>query len=188
MIKIFIFFGILLAILLLSFIYSCENRATQEVPSNLEDEVLNTSEADLKIKMEEQTLKWCIFGNFCDTTGRHYPARFMVNIWNFRDGEKKEQLYSNLSNNVELNEDEDFAGSTICLNFKNIEGIDKFYVEIRILSSEAYGSIAESTIRKGVIDKNEILNLYVGENQVDYFHFREGCGSSDSPELLQISK
>lgn len=183
------FFGFISAIFLMSFIYSCEDQTTEDVSANdLEEEVLNTSGAELNRKMERQTLKWCVFGNYCDTTGRHYPAKFEINIWNYRDGEKKEQLYSNLANNVELNEDGDFAGSTVCVDLKITEGIDEFYVEVRILNSEAYGTIAESTIRKGVIDKNDILNLYVGENQVDYFHFREGCGTLDFPELLEISK
>lgn len=186
MIKIFNFFEILPAIFLFSFVYSCENQPAEEVPAKLENEVLITSEADLKRKMKEQTLKWCVFGNYCDTTGRHYPAKFQVSIWNYRGGEKQEQLYSNLSNEVELNEDGDYAGSTVCLELANAQGMDEYYVEIMILNSEAYGEISERIIREGVIDENDIKSLYTGEAKVDYFHFREGCDSSDTPELLQF--
>lgn len=187
MIKIFEFFGVLPAIFLLGFIYSCEDQAAEEVSTNkLEDEVLNTSGAELNRKMEEQTLKWCVFGNYCDATGRHYPAKFQVSIWNYRDGEKQEQLYSDLINEVELNEDGDYAGSTVCLELANAPGIDEYYVEIMILNSEAYREISERIIREGVIDENDIKSLYTGKAKVDYFHFREGCDSSDNPELFQM--
>lgn len=131
-----------------------------------------------------QAIEWCIFGNYCDETGRHYPAEFSVSIWNYENGEIGSQLYNNLTNSVELNEDGDFAGTTVCVALPDVEGLDEYYVEISLLNSDAYGDVTESVIREGVINDTQIKNLFSGEDALDYFHFREGCDGADSPGLF----
>ena len=176
---------IILNIFILLFVYSCEEQTTAEITeSEVENQILESSEADKIPHSLEQTLEWCVFGNYCDATGRHYPANFRVSIWNYSEGEKQESLYSDVSNAVELNEDGDYAGTPICFDLPNSTETDEFYVEITLLSSEAYGEISESIIREGVLDESEIKNLFKGEDKLDYFHFREGCDSLDTPALF----
>lgn len=177
--------GIIFSVFILNFLFSCEEQATSEITANeVENQVVEISESGKNQNLEQQTFQWCVFGNYCDSTGRHYPAKFQVSIWNYREGEKQEQLITNRSNEVELNEAGDYAGTTLCLELANAPGRDEYFVEIIILSSEAYGEISETIIREGVLDEIEIKNLYRGEANVDYFHFREGCDSFDTPNLF----
>lgn len=131
-----------------------------------------------------QAIEWCIFGNYCDDTGRHFPAQFSVNVWNYANGQIGSVLYSNIENTVTLNEDGDYAGSTVCIALPDTEGTDEYYVEITLLNSDAYGEITETVIREGVLTDDDVRDLFSGEDETDYYHFREGCDNEDVPNLF----
>ncbi len=131
-----------------------------------------------------QAIEWCIFGNYCDETGRHYPAQYSVNIWTYENGQLGTALYTNLTNTVELNQDGDYAATPLCVALPDENGLDEYYVEITLLNSDAYGTVTESVIREGVINDNDVRSLFSGDSAVDYYHFREGCDNEDVPNLF----
>lgn len=129
-------------------------------------------------------IEWCVFGNYCDETGRHYPAAFSMDIWSYENGQMGAQLYSNLTNTVELNDAGDYAGTPVCVALPDSDGLDEYYVEITLLNSDAYGTVTESVIRQGVITDEDVRSLFSGDDAVDYFHFREGCTGEDSHDFF----
>lgn len=134
-----------------------------------------------------EAIEWCVFGNYCDETGRHYPAAFSMDIWSYENGQMGTQLYSDLSNTVELNDAGDYAGTPVCVALPDSDGLDEYYVEITLLNSDAYGEVTESVIRQGVITDEDVRSLFSGESAVDYFHFREGCSGEDSHDFFSGS-
>ena len=133
-----------------------------------------------------EAIKFCIFGNYCDETGRHYPAAFSVDVWSYTNGETGAQLYSNLSNEVALNDQGDYAGTTVCMALPDTSGLDEYYFEITLLNSDAYGNVTEEIIRSGVVNDDDVRDLFDGEDANSYYHFREGaCNMDDSPNLFE---
>lgn len=133
-----------------------------------------------------QAIEFCIFGNYCDESGRHYPAEFSVSVWDYEDGQQGSQLYSNLQNEVTLDENGDYSGSIVCIALPDTDGLDEYYFEISILSSDAYGAVQEQVIRSGVITDEDVRDLFDGESNLEYYHFREGnCNLGDSPDLFE---
>lgn len=133
-----------------------------------------------------QVIEWCIFGNYCDETGRHYPAAFSVDIWRYSNGQRGAQLYNDEANEISL-DGGDYAGSTVCVALPDMEGLDEYYVEITLRDSDAYGNITDRIIREGVISDAEVRNLFSGGEAMEYYHFREGCDGVDSPDLFPDS-
>lgn len=131
-----------------------------------------------------ELLEFCIFGNYCDEGGRHYPAHFSVNIWEYEDGSPGDLLHSDVTNTVTLNNDGDYTGTTVCVTLPDSSGEDLFWAEITLLNSDAYGAITERVIRSGVFSDEDIRSLFVGDDANDYFHFREGCDGDDQPILF----
>lgn len=133
-----------------------------------------------------QAIEFCVFGNYCDPTGRHYPAQFSVDVWMWNDGAQGAQIHSGVTNTVALNEYGDYAGTPACLPLPDLEGEDEYYFEITLLNSEAYGDIEERVIRTGVITDQVVRNFFDGEDNLDYYHFREGegCENDDTPPIF----
>lgn len=133
----------------------------------------------------EVAIEFCIFGNYCDETGRHYPAAFSVSVWNYANGQIGSSLYTDLSNTVTLNNDGDYAGTPLCIALPDREGEDEYYFEITLLDSDAYGDINNRIIRVGTITDVEVKEFFDGDNNLDYYHFREGCENDDTPPIFQ---
>lgn len=128
-----------------------------------------------------EAIEFCVFGNFCPPSGRHYPAEYTVNVWAWEDGAQGESLFSG-SSNVEIDENGDYAGDPVCMALPDREGEDEYYVEITLLSSDAYGDVEERVIRSGVINDEIVRSFFDGENNLDYWHFKEGCVGGE-PEI-----
>lgn len=133
-----------------------------------------------------EVIEWCIFGNYCDDSGRHYPAAFSVDIWRYNNGQRGAQLYNDLANEVELNDAGDYAGTSVCVALPDLEGLDEYYVEINLRDSDAYGNITDRIIREGVITDEDVRELFSGADAMEYYHFKEGC-DNDSPKLFEDS-
>ena len=133
-----------------------------------------------------EAIEFCLFGNYCDEDGRHYPAEFSVDVWMWADGQRGTQIHNNVANNVELNEFGDYAGSPVCIPLPDTEGDDEYYFEITLMDSDAYGDITERVIRTGVVNDTEVRSFFDGENNLDYYHFREGegCENEDTPPIF----
>ncbi|MEP6260333.1 MAG: vanadium-dependent haloperoxidase [Gillisia sp.] len=136
-----------------------------------------------------RVIEFCVFGNYCDEGGRHYPAAFSVNIWSYSNGMTGAQLYSNVENTVALNDAGDYAGTPVCFALPDTGGLDEYYFEISLLNSNAYGNVTEEVIRSGVITDDDVRSLFDGTDAVDYYHFKEGaCNLYDSPDLFDDSR
>jgi hypothetical protein len=135
---------------------------------------------------QNKAIEFCIFGNFCDEDGRHYPAAYSVNVWSYSNGTKGSQMYTNVAATVALNSAGDYAASPVCFALPDTDGLDEYYFEITIRNSDAYGNVEERIIREGVINDDDVRDLMEGDNNVEYYHFREGnCGNlGDSPNNL----
>lgn len=133
-----------------------------------------------------EVIEWCIFGNYCDESGRHYPAAFSVDIWKYENGERGTQLYNDETNEVTF-DGEDYAGSTVCVALPDMDGLDEYYVEITLLDSDAYGNVTERIVREGVMTDADVRDLFSGGEAVDYYHFRVGCDGNDTPDLFEDS-
>ncbi len=135
---------------------------------------------------QNKAIEFCVFGNFCDEDGRHYPAAYTVDVWSYANGNRGSQLYNDVPATVEMNDAGDFAGSPVCFALPDTDGLDEYYFEITIRNSDAYANVEERIIRAGVINDGDVRDLMEGENNVEYYHFREGnCGDlGDSPDLF----
>jgi len=134
---------------------------------------------------DTQAIEFCIFGNFCPPSGRHFPAAYSVDVWSYADGSKGAVIHSDLTATVALDENGDYAASPVCMALPDTDGDDQYYVEITLLSSDAYGDVTESIIREGVLTDDEVRNLFDGEDRLDYYHFREGCEGDDGPPIFE---
>lgn len=133
-----------------------------------------------------EALKFCIFGNYCDENGRHFPAEYSVNIWKFVDGVKGEQLYEDYRNNVEM-VDGDYAADPLCVALPGNNGEDEFWIEITLEDSDNYGDVENTVIREGAVSVTELKTLFEGDNgNLEYYHFRvgEGCDNDDNVPIL----
>ncbi len=135
---------------------------------------------------QNEAIEFCVFGNFCDDDGRHYPAAYTVDVWSYSNNTKGTQLYNDVEATVAMNDQGDLAGSPVCFALPDTDGMDEYYFEITIRNSDAYGDVDERIIRAGVISDDDVRDLMEGENDVEAYHFREGnCGDlGDSPNLL----
>jgi hypothetical protein len=131
-----------------------------------------------------QAVQFCIFGNYCDESGRHYPMEYSVNVWNYSDGQMGSVLYSGVTNTVEPNDLGEYASTPVCFYLPDTGGDDEYYFQITLLNSDAYGTVTESIIREGVITDEDVRNLHIGDDDSEYYHLRYGCGTSDSPDLF----
>jgi len=131
-----------------------------------------------------RAIEFCIFGNYCDDNGRHFPAAFNVSVWEYSAGTRGDIIHENVANEVTQNEDGDYSADTVCIALPDTAGNDQYWVEITLRDSDQYD--AENTIiRSGVLTDTEVRALFDGDDSVDYYHFREGnCDSQDVPVLF----
>ena len=124
---------------------------------------------------QNEAIEFCIFGNVCDENGRHAVAEYEVDVW-YGNDQTGEVLYSNVGNTLDTNDDGDVFSEPVCFSLPDRDGEDNYYFEI---------SMDGDIIRSGVITDNDVRNLFVGEDDVDYYHFREGdCANDDQPGLF----
>lgn len=135
---------------------------------------------------ENEAIEFCVFGNFCDETGRHFPAHFRVDAWIFSGDEESPEgaFIGEETNNVGVNNDGDAFADPVCLFLPNTSGTDLYYLEITLLESDAYNT-EERVIRSGIISDEDVQSFFAGDDAVEYYHFREGaCEAADSPPLF----
>lgn len=131
-----------------------------------------------------RAIEFCVFGNYCDDNGRHFPAAFSVSVWEYSDGTRGDIIHENVSNTVTQNGDGDFSADTVCLALPDTAGVDQYWVEISLRDSGQYDA-DNGVIRSGVLTDAEVRALFDGDDNVDYYHFREGnCDSQDVPVLF----
>jgi len=131
-----------------------------------------------------EALDFCIFGNVCDENGRHFVASYSVDVWVSVNGEKGEQLYDDVSNNVVLVNGE-YSSDPVCFALPDTSEEDEYFFEITLLNGPGYTSDDAGTIiRQGSITEDEVRSFFDGDNNLEYYHFREGeedCGDDNVP-------
>lgn len=129
-----------------------------------------------------QAIEFCVFGNYCPPSGRHYPAEYTVSVWSGTSAAGA-PLYTDVPNVTGTYENGDFYAEPLCFALPDTDGLDEYYFEITLRSSDEYGSVTESVIRRGVINDDIVKAFFDGDNNLDYYHFREGegCGDDSTP-------
>ena len=157
------------------------NSAQQE--NLMTDEAGNAVNFSLSTSDMINALTFCIFGTFCDENGRQAEAiQYEVSAWTFSgdpENPQGELLYEKQVSPMIITDNEDGtseqSAEPLCLNLPDTEEEDQYYLEIY------YGGL----IRSGVITDEQVKALYVGQDRVVYYHFRDGnCNLPDSPALL----
>lgn len=135
-----------------------------------------------------QIIEFCIFGNYCDETGRHQDfILYEVDVWKFSGdafAPKGELLHENLKNTVDIADYEDSSDAfsyPVCVTLPDGPGFDEYYVEI----TQTDIGPENILIRSGLISDADVRNLFREDGTMDYYHFREGnCNLEDDPMLL----
>lgn len=131
-----------------------------------------------------EAIKFCIFGNYCPPSGRHFPASYSVDIWSGTNS-SGEVLYSDVYNVTGTNADGDFFAEPLCFALPDTEGLDEYYFEITLRSTDEYGQVQERVIRRGAINDDIVRTFFDGDNNLDYYHFRQGCDGDDTPPVFE---
>ncbi|HEY9184654.1 MAG TPA: hypothetical protein VIM94_04960 [Salegentibacter sp.] len=141
-----------------------------------------------------EVIEFCIFGNYCDENGRHHSAHFSIDLWKYSgnpENPKADILYSGLENAIWVeddfqNQEATYGATSLCMQLPDGPGLDEYYIEINLLPG--FGNSEEELIRAGVITDADVHALFDGPNALDPFHFREGCGNIDSPDLFGVGE
>ncbi|UJH91267.1 hypothetical protein LZ575_00190 [Antarcticibacterium sp. 1MA-6-2] len=133
-----------------------------------------------------EAIEFCIFGNYCPPAGdgRHYPASYSVSVWSGTSAAGA-VLYTDVQNTTGYYDNGDFYAEPVCFALPDTEGADNYYFEITLRSSDEYGEVNERVIRRGTITDDIVRGFFDGEDNLDYYHFREGCGE-DGPPIFEV--
>ncbi len=145
---------------------------------------------------EVDILYLCLFGNVCDEDGRHTPAKFRFDVWNYSGSTldpKGSILYSD-TNSWGTYENGDAYAEPLCVQLPDRPGeTDQYYGELWLVDDD--GNIineGDGPIRLGVFDEEDVANQTWAGYEVDetngdstsnYYHFREGdCMNQDDSD------
>lgn len=128
-----------------------------------------------------EAFEFCFFANYCTPEGRHFPARYAVDI--SIDGTT---LYNDVVNNVGRNSDGDLFADALCFALPNLDAYadNEEYIDYTLTlldwteEDDAYGDVTQMVIT-GSLSRAEIMANFDGANNVEYHHVRFGCGDDD---------
>ncbi|MGY5850517.1 hypothetical protein [Salegentibacter sp. F14] len=128
----------------------------------------------------KEAFEFCFFANYCDDDGRHFPARFSVDIW-LEDGT---ELYTGMINEVDLT-GEDPSAKPICFALPNIASYgddeDYIYYSLTLEDFDGVYEAPEMDPIEGSLSRNDIwANLNDDGETVEYHHARFNCGDDDN--------
>ncbi|WP_424494917.1 ScyD/ScyE family protein [Salinimicrobium sp. GXAS 041] len=124
-----------------------------------------------------EAMEFCLFANYCNESGRHYPAAFSVDIWLGTDNSGT-PIYSNSVNSTST-QGEDPSAQPLCFALPNLsefaDSEDYIYFEITLLDWEGvYGNI-ENEVITGTLSREDIQANFEEDGSVNYEHIRFGC-------------
>ncbi len=133
-----------------------------------------------------ELIEFCIFGNFCPPSGRHYVAAYSVDVWAVNEqGVNQVQLYDDLTREVTENDAGELAADPLCVVLPDKLGEeDRYRIEIRILDGPNYDANDGELIRTTVLTDQEVRTFFDGDDNLEYFHFFEGCDETDTPPIF----
>jgi hypothetical protein len=131
------------------------------------------------------TITLCIFGNYCNEIGRHFPAQFSVEAWMYSgdpQNPKGEALTNEALENLTgfYQDPIEAYAKPLCIVLPDRDGEDSYYIEINILDFVGVYDAPEGLQQTLIITDAEILALYNNGTNT-YYHFREGCEDEPCP-------
>lgn len=138
-----------------------------------------------------RAINFCVFGNFCDEDGRHYPANFRLDVWSYSgnpDAPKGSPLFNEADPYINMvgtmNNGDNYA-EPLCVTLPDGDGEDWYYAEISLIDFNS-GELEGELIRSGVFSDADVMELYNSDGETsEYYHFREGnCSMEDSSDML----
>ncbi len=140
----------------------------------------------------------CVFGNYCDENGRHYPANFRLDVWNYSGDSvnpkgtalfNSENPYVNVTGTYDNG---DYYAEPLCVALPDRQNVnDMYYAELYLVESEGNPG-SEEPIRMGVFSQEDVEQLFYMDGDVartKYYHFREGnCGMQDDSDPCLFSE
>lgn len=133
----------------------------------------------------KELIEFCVFGNFCSPSGRHYVASYSLDVWIYENGQATDQIYDDLTREVSQNTSGEWAADPLCIVFPDDpDEDDQYLVQITIKDGPQYDA-SEEVIRTAVLTDQQVRTLFDGDDNLEYFHFFEGCGESDNPSIFE---
>ena len=118
--------------------------------------------------------EFCFFANYCAPNGRHFPAKFSVDI-----SVNGVPLYTDRENVVGTNGDGDRFAEALCLPLPNIADFadNEDYIDytITLLDWNGVYDATDGQVFSGSLSRDDIEANFDGPNNIDYEHFRFGC-------------
>ena len=132
-------------------------------------------------------IPYCFFANYCDENGRHYPARYSVEV-----SINGNTLYSEEINTTGTLENGEYFADPFCIALPDlaIYEDDEEYVDytITLLNWEGVYEIDEEMEISGSLSREDIMDNFDGENNVEYEHLFFNCeddgGNGEVPDEL----
>ena len=135
-----------------------------------------------------ELINFCIFGNFCPPSGRHYLASYSVKVYTVDDeGNNLVDLYpEGIMNSIEGGDGEEYSSDPVCIVLPDRLGEeDRYRIEIRIQDGPNYDATEGELIRTAILTDEEVRQFFDDEEGfVEYFHFFEGCDEPDTPPIF----
>ncbi|MDR5590613.1 hypothetical protein [Christiangramia sp. SM2212] len=134
-----------------------------------------------------ELIEFCIFGNFCPPSGRHYLASYSVKVYTVDDeGNNTADLYpEGIMNSIEGGDGEEYSSDPVCIVLPDRLGEeDRYRIEIRIQDGPNYDATDGELIRTTILSDEEVRTFFDGDGNIEYFHFFEGCDEPDTPPIF----
>lgn len=131
-----------------------------------------------------KTFEYCFFANYCDENGRHYPARFVVDV-----SVNGEPVVVAASNVTGVNGDGDYYAEPLCLHLPDLPEYDNddAYLDytVTLLDWEGVYDAPEMNFT-GSLSRADVMQNFDGDDRIDYQHIRFGCDNGEGalPEGL----
>ncbi|MBT8295320.1 MAG: hypothetical protein KJO51_02790, partial [Gramella sp.] len=128
-------------------------------------------------------LQYCFFANYCDENGRHFPARYALEV-----SIEDIILYSEEINVTGTNENGDHFADPLCVALPDLAIFDDDddYIEytLTLLSFEGVYEIDEEIELSGSLSREDIEDNFEDDNQVEYEHIFFNCEDTDDGHIV----
>jgi hypothetical protein len=117
---------------------------------------------------------FCFFANYCSDNGRHFSARYSLDI--AIDGDI---IYSDTINNTGKYDNGDYFADPLCVALPNLSEYedDEKYIDytLTLLPWEEVYSLEEELEITGSLSRNDIIAHFDGDENVEYEHIFFNC-------------
>lgn len=124
-----------------------------------------------------QAVNFCFFANYCDDTGRHFPARYSLEV-----SINGESIYSDVVNSTGVSEDGDPYAEPLCVTLPLLAEYepDEDYLDytLTLLPWDGVYEAEEMSV-SGSLSKDAIIAHFDGDQNIDYEHLSFNCGEAE---------